>query len=60
MGSERTHSMYVMDDVGNNNRAKVAQEIAHISFTTLTRLDLASNRIESIEGLSRVEMPRIN
>ena len=37
----------------------MVEEIAHIHFTCLVRLDLDGNMIESIEGLYRVQIPRI-
>jgi hypothetical protein len=48
-----------MHNVDDNERATIVKEIAHIHFTVLTNLDLAGNRIESIEGLARVQMARI-
>ena len=48
-----------MDDVDNNHRATIVQEIAHIHFAALITLTLAGNRIESVEGLARVQMPHI-
>jgi hypothetical protein len=35
------------------------QDIAHIHFAALTWLSLGGNKIESIEGLARVQMPSI-
>jgi hypothetical protein len=46
-----------MGNVVNNDRATVVKEIGHIHFVALTWLHLADNRIESIEGLARVQMP---
>ena len=37
----------------------MVKEIAHIHFTALTHLYLGDNRIESIEGLTRVQMAHI-
>ena len=37
----------------------MVKEIAHIHFTALTHLYLGDNRIESIEGLARVQMAHI-
>ena len=48
-----------MDNVDNNYRATLVKEIAHIHFTALTGLWLGGNRIESVEGLARVDMPHI-
>jgi Leucine-rich repeat (LRR) protein len=48
-----------MDNLGNNNRATIVKEITHIHFTALTRLHLGGNRIESVEGLARVQMTHI-
>jgi hypothetical protein len=48
-----------MDNVEYNHRATIMKEIAHIHFTALTNLYLGSNRIESVEGLARVQMPHI-
>ena len=48
-----------MDNLGNNNRATIMKEIAHIHFTALTHLHLGDNRIESVEGLARVQMAHI-
>jgi hypothetical protein len=48
-----------MDNVDNNDRATIVEEIAHTHFTALTDLYLCGNRIESIEGLARVQMPQI-
>ena len=48
-----------MDNEGDNHRPTVVQEIAHIHFTTLARLNLINNDIESIEGLTRLQMPHI-
>jgi hypothetical protein len=48
-----------MDNVDNNERATLVKEIAHIHFTALTILNVGGNRIESVEGLARVQMPHI-
>jgi hypothetical protein len=48
-----------LDNSGENNRATLVQEIAHIHFTDLIRLILSGNMIESIEGLARVQMAHI-
>ena len=48
-----------MDNVDDNHRATIIKEIAHIHFTALTHLFLRGNRIESVEGLTRVQIPRI-
>ena len=48
-----------MGNVGNNHRATLVKEIAHIHFTALTHLLLGGNRIESVEGLARVQMAHI-
>jgi hypothetical protein len=48
-----------MDNLDNNQRATLVKEIAHIHFTALTDLYLGDNRIESVEGLARVQMPHI-
>jgi hypothetical protein len=48
-----------MDNLDNNERATLMREIAHIHFTALTFLHLGDNRIESIEGLARVQMAHI-
>jgi hypothetical protein len=48
-----------MDNVDENQRATLMKEIAHIHFTTLIDLCLAGNRVESVEGLARVQMPQI-
>jgi hypothetical protein len=48
-----------MDNVENNYRATIVREIAHIHFTALTKLQLGGNKIESIEGLTRVHMAQI-
>ena len=37
----------------------MVKEIAHIHFTALTLLQLGGNRIESVEGLTRVHMAHI-
>ena len=37
----------------------MVKEIAHLHFTALTALGLGGNRIESIEGLARVQMVHI-
>ena len=48
-----------MDYEGDNHRATIVKEIAHIHFTALTTLRLGGNRIESVEGLARVHMAQI-
>jgi hypothetical protein len=48
-----------MGNVGDNQRATIVKEIAHIHFTTLTILELDGNNIESIAGLVRVQMAYI-
>ena len=48
-----------MNNIGDNDRVTIVKEIAHINFTLLTRLDLGDNRIESVEGLTRVHMAHI-
>ena len=48
-----------MDNVGYNGRATLVKEIAHLHFTALTLLSLTGNRIESVEGLVRVQMSHI-
>jgi hypothetical protein len=48
-----------MDNGDNNHRATIMKEIAHIHFTALTVLYVGGNRIESIEGLARVQMVHI-
>ena len=48
-----------MNNVDNNQRPTLVREIAHIYFTALTWLNLGRNKIESIEGLSRVQVPHI-
>ena len=48
-----------MDNVDDNQKATVLKEIAHIHFTALTILYLGGNRIESVEGLVRVQMAHI-
>ena len=48
-----------MDNVAGNNRAALVKEIAHIHFTAIITLSVGSNRIESVEGLARVQMPHI-
>ena len=48
-----------MDNLGDNHRATVVKEIAHIHFTALIYLTLSGDRIESIEGLPRVKMTSI-
>ena len=48
-----------MNNVDGNDRATLVKEITHIHFTALTYLGLGGNRIESIEGLTRVQMPHI-
>jgi hypothetical protein len=48
-----------MDNVDGYDRVTLLKEIAHIHFTALTVLYLSGNRIESIEGLARVQMPHI-
>ena len=48
-----------MDNVECNDTATLVKEIAHLHFTALTILFLGSNRIESVEGLARVQMPHI-
>ena len=35
------------------------REIAHIHFTALSYLNLGGNRVDSIEGLCRVQMPHL-
>ena len=49
----------MIDDVGKNNRVTVVKEIAHIHFTALTNIFLVHNKIESIEGLARVQMAHV-
>jgi hypothetical protein len=48
-----------MDNEDDNDRAIMVKEIAHIHFTALTWLQLTGNKIESIEGLARVQMAHI-
>ena len=48
-----------MENAEFNLRATIVEEIAHIHFNTLTCLSLGGNKIDSIEGLYRVEMPHI-
>jgi hypothetical protein len=45
--------------VVNNHRATLVKEIAHINFAALTGLRLEGNKIESAEGLTRVQMAHI-
>ena len=47
-----------MDNVDGNHKTMV-KEIAHIHFTALINLHLCGNRIESVEGLARVQMAHI-
>ena len=49
----------MLDNVAYNDRATLVKEIAHLHFTALTNLYLSGNRIESVEGLARVQMPHI-
>ena len=51
--------MSVIDNAGNNNRPTLVKEIAQIHFTTLVSLNLAGNKIESIEGLAGVQIAQI-
>jgi hypothetical protein len=48
-----------MDNADNNHRATIVQEITHIHFSVLTEVQLAGNRIKSVEGLVRVHMAHI-
>jgi hypothetical protein len=48
-----------MNNVVYNQKATIVKEITHIHFTALVGLYLGGNRIESVEGLSRVKMPHI-
>lgn len=41
-------------------RATVGKDIDHIRFTALAFINVAGNRIESIEGMERVQMPHIS
>ena len=59
MPSEETLFKEVVDNVDYNHRATIVKEITHIHFTTLTVLELGCNRIQSVEGLARVNMAHI-
>ena len=48
-----------MGNLGNNQRATLMKEIAHIRFSHLTKLELYGNEIESIEGVGRVSLPHL-
>jgi hypothetical protein len=48
-----------MGNVGENERATIVKDIAHIHFTTLTVLVLDGNNIESVAGLVRLQMAYI-
>ena len=42
-----------------NNHAKILKEISDINFSKLKMLTLRSNRIESVEGMSRIRLPNL-
>jgi hypothetical protein len=48
-----------MDNVDNNHRATIVEEITHIHFSVLTILHLGQNTIDSVEGLARMHMTHI-
>jgi hypothetical protein len=48
-----------MNNAGKNRRATLVKELAHVRFIALIFLRLEDNEIQSIEGLSHVEMPHI-
>ena len=48
-----------MHDTDDNQRVTLLKEISHIRFPSLAHLNLSSNQIHSIEGLSRVRMNAI-
>ena len=42
-----------------NHNPDIIKDIQHITFENLTCLNIGGNRIESIEGLSRIRMPKL-
>jgi Leucine-rich repeat (LRR) protein len=46
-------------DVEDNRRPELLKDIAHITFTNLTSLQLSENNIESVEELAFLFMPKI-
>lgn len=59
MGHRRVEDMLGCDNVDDNDRACLLNDILHIHFAHLTDLKLWKNHIESVEGLSSVQMPHL-
>ena len=46
-------------DVGKNHHASIVADILHIKFTDLLILNLGMNKIETVENLPRLMMPKL-
>jgi hypothetical protein len=51
--------MYSVTHIGNNHRPTIINDIAHLGLPLLQAIHLSFNQIESIESLSRVNMPAL-